>query len=96
LQFDLAACYGEAFLIIFVSLIYSTGLPILLFFASIGFTYKVSVPPPPPQPPPVPCPPSLLLCCLPAAGAAAGVQTAGRAIADSPPLPSTTLTSTPS
>eukprot|EP01052_Picozoa_sp_SAG31_P004711 SAG31_NODE_198_length_20656_cov_5.167291_16_plen_454_part_00 len=42
-EFDMAACYGEAYLLIFVSLIYSTGLPILLFFACIGFTYKYFV-----------------------------------------------------
>jgi hypothetical protein len=39
-EFDLAASYGEAYLLIVVTLIYSTGLPILTFFACGGFTYK--------------------------------------------------------
>eukprot|EP01048_Picozoa_sp_COSAG05_P020439 COSAG05_NODE_3470_length_2040_cov_2.140134_2_plen_518_part_00 len=41
-EFGLAASYGEAYLLIFVTCIYSTGLPILMFFASIGFTCVVT------------------------------------------------------
>jgi hypothetical protein len=39
-EFNLAASYGEAYLLIFVTLIYATGMPVLLMFAFFGFTYK--------------------------------------------------------
>ena len=38
----MAASYGEAYLLIFVTCIYSTGLPILMFFAFFGFTCVVT------------------------------------------------------
>jgi len=39
-EFNLAASYGEAYLLIFVCLIYATGMPILCMFAFFGFSYK--------------------------------------------------------
>lgn len=42
-DFKIAACYAEAFLLVFVSLMYGSGLPILYPLAVFGFTFKFFV-----------------------------------------------------